>query len=212
MPVKEEVIGNKYGLITVIGDAKREENSNCRRVIGKCDCGTVKTFRLSQLKRSKVANCGCYKRKKFIERKTKHGNSKKRLYKTWHGMKSRCYNENDIKFNIYGGKGIRICDEWLKNFEVFEKWSLENGYQDSLTIDRIDSDGNYEPLNCRWVDIKTQNGNRSRCWKITINGVTKLAIEWAKENGINESTIFSRRRKGWSDIDCVTRPVKKRNI
>lgn len=207
MPAKEEVIGNKYGLISVIADAKREENSNCRRVLGKCDCGTVKTFRLSQLKRSKNANCGCYKREQFIHRQTKHGDAKKRLYKIWHGMRSRCYNENDTKYELYGGKGIKVCDEWINDFKAFEKWSSENGYSENLTIDRIDSNKNYEPSNCRWADIIIQNRNRKNCWYITINGVTKLAIDWAKENRINESTIFSRRRKGWSDIDCVTRPV-----
>lgn len=208
MRIKENVIGRKYGLVTVLADAENEKSNNCRRVVGKCHCGTVKTFRLSSLKASKKANCGCYKREKFIERQTKHGNSRKRLYKIWHGMKSRCYNENDIKFEIYGDKGIEVCEVWLNSFEEFEKWSLENGYQDNLTIDRIDNDKNYEPSNCRWANTKTQNGNRKGCWYITINGVTKLAIEWAKENNLSEGAIFGRRRRGWNDIDCVTVPVR----
>ena len=96
---------------------------------------------------------------------TKHGGTGTRLYKTWQGIKARIYNKNEKCFPDYGGRGISICDKW-KDFKIFKDWALDNGYDDTLTIDRIDVDGNYEPNNCRWVSQKVQQRNK-RVFKIT---------------------------------------------
>lgn len=93
--------------------------------------------------------------------KTTHGMSRTRLYRIFHDMKRRCYKPKDTSYSNYGGKGIKICKEWLDNQEVFFEWALNNGYDDNLTIDRIDSKGNYEPSNCRWITQKEQNYNLS---------------------------------------------------
>jgi hypothetical protein len=85
---------------------------------------------------------------------------KQRLYNIYKGMKRRCYNKNYEEYHNYGGRGIKICKEWLDNFQNFYRWSIQNGYQDNLTIDRINVDGNYEPKNCRWVVMKVQQNNR----------------------------------------------------
>ncbi len=90
-----------------------------------------------------------------------HGESGTRLYKIWHGMHDRCYNQDTSSYSRYGGRGITIADSsWYSDFDSFKRWSLRNGYSDSLTIDRINNDGNYEPSNCRWADKTTQNNNR----------------------------------------------------
>ncbi|MNN50452.1 hypothetical protein D3C81_1650380 [compost metagenome] len=111
-------------------------------------------------------------------------------------MKSRCYNENYYRFDRYGGRGIKVCDEWLDDIENFFKWSYENGYDDTLTLDRIDNDGDYEPNNCRWSTKKEQANNTKRTIMIEIDGVTKPLQEWCEFYGIDQFAVYSRRRRG----------------
>lgn len=89
----------------------------------------------------------------------KHGKKNTRLYRIWLQMKNRCFNIRTNRYKDYGGRGITVCDEWKNDFTKFYDWSILNGYQENLTIDRIDNDGNYEPSNCRWVTVKIQNRN-----------------------------------------------------
>ena len=104
---------------------------------------------------TKCRDCS-YKIKDVNNRK--HGDTETRLYKIWTGMTSRCYNKNNYNYQRYGGRGIKVCIEW-REYKSFKEWSIENGYQDDLSIDRINNNGNYEPDNCRWADSKTQNRN-----------------------------------------------------
>lgn len=95
---------------------------------------------------------------------TKHGDARRgkiaRLYRIYQLMKGRCYNSNQSGYKWYGGRGIRVCDKWRENYLYFKEWALANGYAETLTIDRIDSDGDYEPTNCRWVNMTVQNNNK----------------------------------------------------
>lgn len=102
----------------------------------------------------------------------KHGLSETRLYKIWSNMKQRCYNENATSYNYYGEKGITICEEWLYDFQIFHDWAMENGYQDELTIDRIDSDKGYCPENCRWITLD-ENSRRGKSERIE-NDITRI--------------------------------------
>lgn len=104
-------------------------------------------------------------------------------------MKQRCYNSNDKDHKHYGGRGIKLCDAWLNNFDVFYNWAMSHGYDYTLTIDRIDVNGNYEPSNCRWVDMKTQCNNRRSCVYITYNGKTQNIAQWSRELGITRDTV-----------------------
>lgn len=113
------------------------------------------------------------------------------LHWRWSAMKQRCYNPNNKKFPRYGGRGIKVCDDWL-SFESFEKWSLENGYQKDLSLDRINTDGNYEPRNCRWVDQKTQQNNRNNNRKLIHRGEVLTIDELSKETGLHKETIAYR--------------------
>lgn len=122
---------------------------------------------------------------------------KKRLYSIWHNMKSRCYNPRTEHFKYYGGKGITICREWQNDFQAFYDWAMSNGYKEGLTIDRIDINGNYEPSNCRWADMYTQNNHTSKNHYITHKGKTKTAAEWAKQYGIQRCVFNNRIRRGW---------------
>ena len=131
---------------------------------------------------------------------------KERLRSIYYGMKQRCYNQNGINYKYYGGKGIFICDEWLNDFEKFYEWSLQNGYSDNLTIDRIDSNKEYSPDNCKWSTKKEQAYNRSISVKLTLNGRTMYMTEWAEELEIDKKILSWRYNNGWSDEEILTRP------
>ena len=131
-----------------------------------------------------------------------------RLYSIWLTMRSRCNNPNTINYKYYGGKGIKVCNEW-DSFAVFHEWAIRNGYSEGLTLDRISSDKNYEPTNCRWISLPDQQRNRSNNIYITINGVTKCGNEWARQYGIHYATARSRHDSGMDWETAFSTPVKK---
>lgn len=125
-----------------------------------------------------------------------------RLYNVWQGIKARCTNPGNKCYYLYGARGIKLCEEW-KDFKAFYKWAIDNGYDENAkygdcTIDRIDSNGDYEPSNCRWVDSLSQSRNNSANIYLTLNGKTQLATDWSRELGIPLSTISFRLKRGWS--------------
>ena len=136
-----------------------------------------------------------------------HGMANSRLYDCWTDMKRRCYNQRNKRYDRYGGRGIQVCDEWVASFRSFYDWAMSHGYQDNLTLDRINVDGNYEPSNCRWVTRAEQNKNTSRNHYITINGVTKTMSDWAREYGVSPDLIKDRINKlHWAEEEAVTTP------
>lgn len=125
-------------------------------------------------------------------RSVKHGTWKnKRIAEIFHGMTYRCYKEDSKSYKFYGAKGIKVCDEWLNDPSKFEKWAIENGYQDDLTIDRIDSNKDYEPSNCRWVPKKlnSQLGGMAGSNYIEVDGVKKSCAEWSSACNVNHNVI-----------------------
>ena len=138
----------------------------------------------------------------------KHGGWKnnRRLYRTWANMRSRCNNKNHHLYKHYGGRGIKVCDEW-NDFSLFREWAMDNGYQDNLSIDRIDFNGDYEPNNCRWANEKTQHNNTRRNTFIEFGGETHTLAEWAEIAGINYSTFCNRWVRGWSIERMINEPT-----
>ena len=132
-----------------------------------------------------------------------HGLRHTRLYSTWCRIKRKCYNPNDDHYKYYGARGIKVCDEWLNNPKAFYNWSMENGYQNNLTIDRIDVNGNYEPNNCRWVDMSTQVRNRRNTIYLTYKGETKPLMEWCEILHLKYGTIKRRYYKGWDAVKIL---------
>jgi hypothetical protein len=116
-------------------------------------------------------------------------------------MKSRCYTEGNIEYKRYGGRGIKVCDEWKNSFITFYEWAMKNGYSDNLSIDRIDYNGNYEPDNCRWATPIQQSNNRRNNILITREGRTQTLAQWCREYDLPYSRVLARRNRGWKDED-----------
>lgn len=131
----------------------------------------------------------------------------RRIYLIWHDMKKRCYQPQNKRYARYGGRGIRICDEWLNNFQAFFDWSMANGYSPELSIDRIEKDINYEPSNCRWATIIEQANNRSNNHFITYKGKTKTMKEWSATVGISYYVLRSRLNRGWDIEKALFTPI-----
>lgn len=125
-----------------------------------------------------------------------HRKSGTRLYRTWTDMRNRCNNPNNVHYSRYGGRGIKVCDEWQRSFEVFQAWAIANGYSDNLTIDRIEVNGNYEPTNCRWITMSQQQLNKSNMRLVTVNGETKTIAQWSECTGLKYDTIWRRIKRG----------------
>lgn len=130
-----------------------------------------------------------------------HGETKTRLYRIWHHMRMRCINEKYHAYGNYGSRGIAVCEEW-NSFLTFKTWALSNGYSDSLTIDRIDNDGNYSPENCRWVTRKVQNRNTRV--NVVIDG--ELLVDISQRTGIKYTTLYRRVQAGW-ELNKILSPV-----
>ena len=195
----KDLLGQKFGRLTVIKEA--ENKGKHRMWICKCECGKEKIIYQTHITTGKTTSCGCFRNEIVSETaktiKTKHGMFGTRLYGIWHGIKTRCENPHNRNYQNYGGRDIRLCDEW-QDFEPFKEWAFNNGYKDSLTIDRIDVNGNYEPSNCRWATVKEQQNNKRTNHIVTYNGETKTVSQWAEELGINRETIYTRLSRGWS--------------
>lgn len=188
----QSLIGQRFGRLVVIDKSDRTDGHTSWWVC-KCDCGNIKEVRASCLKKGSTKSCGCLRREMGVEhgRKmlTHHGMYGTRLYIIWRGIKSRCNNKNAENYKYYGAKGVKICDEWDKDFISFVEWAMANGYKDNLTIDRIDVNGNYEPSNCRWISNDEQQRNRRNNRFVTIDGITKCVSEWARELGVSRLKI-----------------------
>ena len=133
----------------------------------------------------------------------KDGRKGTRLYSIYRNIMTRCYNSNTTNYKRYGGRGITMCAEWKDNFQNFYDWSMSHGYSDDLTIDRIDNNGNYEPLNCRWITVKEQNRNKRNVRFITYGGKTQTIPEWTKELHLGKETIRERLKRGYTDYEAL---------
>lgn len=190
MPAFEDLTGQRFGRLTVL---YRGPNQKTRTTwICQCDCGNITRVQSNGLKSGRTKSCGCYNIDSARRRATKHDCCKTRLYKIWQGIKKRCNNSAASAFRNYGGRGITMCDEWQSSFETFRDWALTHGYQDDLTIDRIDVNGNYAPENCRWATVKQQCNNQRDNHVLYHDGQSHTMSEWADITGILYTTLRGR--------------------
>ena len=199
----------KFGKLTVV----RQEYIKNRHLYWfcKCDCGNECVVKGDKIKSGHTKSCGCLKKEKLIERNTRHRDTSTRLYAIWAGIISRCHNPNRQKAKRdYQDRGIIVCKEW-HDFQCFKKWSLANGYEESLTIDRIDNNRNYEPSNCRWATAKVQGNNKRNNRNITYKGETHTIAQWSEIIGIKYGTLYHRLLKfGWPlETALTTLPYKR---
>lgn len=178
-----------------------------------CECTCPKHNKLivsrSSLIKRHTVSCGCYKSDLQRKLKTTHGEHNSRLHNIWGNMKQRCSNKNNTNYQLYGERGIDICDEWYDDFEAFRNWSVSNGYSDNLTLDRIDNDGYYCPDNCRWVDHYTQMNNTRKTRHIIYNGETHSISEWARILNVSYNLLYYRLIK--NDMSLFEEYFKKGN-
>lgn len=166
----------------------------------RCSCGNERAFLASNLLRGTSLSCGCLQKELLSKRKLTHGGyaNKEKLYSVWLGMRKRCCCETESHFKYYGACGIKVCAEWVNDYSVFRTWSLENGYREGLSIDRIDVNGDYSPQNCRWATATVQQNNRRTCINLTYNGETHTLKEWSRIRNIKYPTLYQRYHLRWS--------------
>ena len=205
-----DFIGMKFGRLTVIGSSdivyRNRTFFSC-----KCDCGNAVSVRVNALRSGNTKSCGCFKTEVLKSiRNIKHGKYKSRTYSIWRAMKRRCLEINDISYKYYGGRGIAVCSRWLD----FENFLLDMGEAPAnFSIDRIDVNKNYEPANCKWANQEDQANNKRNNTFITYENKTQTVSQWAREKGINKTTLIYRIKKGFVS-DALFKPVneqKRRN-
>ena len=203
------ITGKRFGKLVAIKMIGKNKNGGYLWQC-KCDCGNEITASVGNLNNGHTKSCGCLRAYRCKMNFTKHGLESTRLYDIWRDMRLRCYDERNISYNRYGGRGITICDEWKEDVKAFYDWAMANGYNDGLTIERIDNDGNYSQENCRWATVKEQANNRRSNVLVTHNGKTQTMKEWAHEVGIPCRVVWARmQRLGWSVERALTDPVRK---
>lgn len=202
-----DLTGQTFDKLTVVERVK-SSNKNAK---WRCDCECGKTVEVFgiDLKSKKTRSCGCIHSEQLAQRNHKHGLAHDRLNNILRAMKQRCYNPKAKFYCNYGGRGIKICPEWLdkeNGLENFYNWAIANGYKDNLTIDRIDNNGNYEPSNCRWATPKEQGNNTRANHLITYNGKTQTLTQWANEKRVKRCTLQMRLKRGWTIEKTLNTP------
>lgn len=200
MSAKRGLSGQRFGYWTVLERRDNiRSNGKCRGAwLCRCDCGNEVVIDQCNLLSGKSKSCGCFRREEQSARQGTHRDSGTKMYNVWCAIKRRCYNTHTKEYPRYGGRGISMCDEWRNSYESFKEWAVNNGYDDSLTIDRIDNDKDYTPDNCRFVTMREQCNNRSSNRVYTYNGETHNVTEWSEIVGIPANKIFCRLYNGWS--------------
>ena len=196
----KDIQGRRYGKLTAMSYIGNDKTGRALWRC-KCDCGAECILNSHHLISGNTTSCGC--------KTTKHNMTNTRLFKIWSGIKERCLNSSSKDYENYGGRGIGVCQEWQSDFLPFYLWAIKNGYQESLTIDRIDNSKGYAPDNCRWATPKVQASNRRTNRRLEYQGKLDTISGWSNATGIGASTIQYRLSREWP-IDLVLGPKQEK--
>lgn len=190
--LKNDLTGQRFGKLVV--QRRSADRGRGKKPLVKwdclCDCGNITTVSTGALKTGHTKSCGCLWKS--------HGYAnKEKLYQVWLNMRRRCYEPTNKRWEHYGGKGIQVCGEWKDDYLAFREWAMSNGYKKSLTLDRVDNDGDYCPENCRWADLKTQQNNTSRNRWVEFEGKKYTVSQLADRLGLTYTALLHRLDRGW---------------
>lgn len=212
MSKEVDMAGEIFGRLKVIEKVGRKTYGGRNVPVWKCKCECGNTVLVCRQELQDKKSCGCLRLDLLRKRSTKHGEcvgKRSQLYRVYHNMLSRCNNRGSTEYQNYGGRGISVCEEWANNPKSFFEWAKANGYDGSLTLDRVDVDGDYSPDNCRFTTLKVQANNTNRNHRLTYNGETLTMSEWSEKYRISYSTLKSRiNTLGWDVDKALTYPIR----
>lgn len=210
-----DLTGERFGKVLVVGLANKDGGGGIhKRWLCRCDCGTEWMVASNHLISGEALQCKKCRDANFSKAGIKHGCSHERLYHIWLGMRKRCYNTNDKSYNHYGGRGIKICNEWgagkldISGYLAFKKWAKENGYKEDLSIDRIDVDGPYSPENCRWATFELQCQNKTNTVYVETDQGEKPLVCFLQTSEVKSGTVRKRVKQGMCIDDAINLPAE----
>lgn len=196
--------GDTFNQLTALGFSHKAYGGRVIYWKFKCDCGEERVYPKNQVINLSTVSCGCRRAANLLERNTKHGDavrgSRKRLNSIWSDMRRRCNNSKQIN---YHGRGITVCPDWDDSYIVFRKWALNNGYDNKLSIERIDNNSNYSPENCKWITMAKQAQNKRNSRMLEYKGKVLCAAEWARKYNIPYKTFHKRIQNGCTMEDAL---------
>jgi len=206
-----DITGQRFGRLVVLRRSANQFGTTNAHWICRCDCGGQVIVSRPNLKSGHTKSCNCLQRENQKTGSIRHGESKSPEYHAWIEMLTRCYNTNRSTHDRWGGRGIRVCDQWRDSFETFLR-DVGRKPTPGHSLDRYPNpDGNYEPGNTRWATPEEQARNRRSNLRLTLNGITKILVEWVAESGLPYGAVYSRLARGWTLEDALSRPLRGRS-
>lgn len=196
---ESEIIGKKFSNLTAV-KYSRTDHRHSRHFIFKCDCGSTKEYRLSAVTTGRTKTCGCSASTSQVT----HGMTGTRTYKSWDSMMQRCFNVGTVNYDIYGGRGITVCESWQKFQNFFDDMGVR---PDGMSLDRIDANANYGPDNCRWATFNEQMNNQRKTVRLKVGNEVLTLKEWSERTGVPVAVIRGRKQRGVANADAVSRPL-----
>ncbi len=208
-PLKKDLTGKRFARLTVLslhGSVQRDETHSDRFWLCRCDCGNEVRVPTDNLTTGNTRSCGCLQIDGLVERRRTHGASRTPEYRAWCQLKRRCLVSDSEDYQLYGGRGIKVCDRWLHSFENFLA-DIGPRPRPGYSVERENTNGDYEPENCRWATQREQCQNQRRNHVLEVDGERLPIAAWAERFGINPRAIWKRIKRGWPAKAAVSVPL-----